>query len=198
MDEFIGIIKLFAGNFAPQGWAFCNGQLLPIAQNTALFSILGTTYGGDGRSTFGLPDLRSRVPAGGGQGPGPGLPSINLGELGGEPTHTLIASEMPAHTHTAVVAGNATLSVSSADSSQTNATAGASIATPGSPGRVFTPTLGFNTSTPDTVLNAASVNTSSLAVNNAAAGGSAPHNNMQPYLGLSYIICLTGLYPTRG
>jgi microcystin-dependent protein len=199
MDEFIGIIKLFAGNFAPQGWAFCNGQLLSISQYSALYSILGTTYGGNGSSTFALPDLRSRVPIGGGQGAGPGLPPVDLGEIGGEVAHTLISSEMPMHTHVAGVSGNASLSVSSADATQSAATAGASIATPGSSsGRTFTPFFGFNTATPNTVLNNASVNTSSLTVNNAITGGSMPHNNMQPYVGLSYIICIEGLYPTRG
>lgn len=199
MDEFIGIIKLFAGNFAPQGWAFCNGQLLSISQNTALFSILGTTYGGDGRTTFGLPDLRNRVAVGGGQGNSPGLQPINLGQAAGEAAHTLTIPEMPNHTHIAAFTGNATLSVSSGNSSQTNASAGATISTPGTlSGRAFTATYGFNTSTPDTALNNASINTSTLNVNNAATGGSQPHNNMQPYLGLSYIICTQGLFPTRG
>lgn len=199
MDEFIGIIKLFAGNFAPQGWAFCNGQLLSISQNTALFAILGTTYGGDGRTTFALPDLRSRVALGGGQGAGPGLPSIALGQQGGEAAHTLTINEMPGHTHAATVSGSASLSVNSGNASQAAATAGASIATPGVlSGRTFTPTFGFNTATPDTALNPASINTSSLAVTNAPAGGTQPHNNMQPYLGLSYIICVNGLFPSRG
>ena len=98
-DPYIGEIILFAGNFAPRGWAFCQGQILSIAQNTALFSILGTTYGGNGQTTFALPDLRGRVPVGTGQGPG--LPSVNLGEQAGEPAHTLIATEMPAHNHPA-------------------------------------------------------------------------------------------------
>lgn len=181
MEEYIGIIKLFAGNFAPRGWAYCNGQLMSIAQNTALFSILGTTYGGDGRTTFALPDLRSRVPVGGGMGAGPGLPDVQLGQAGGEANHTLLVTEMPAHTH-----GEA---VSSANASQTAATAGASIATPGTlSGRTFTATNGFNTSAPDTVLNAASI---------TPTGGNQPHNNMQPYLGLGYIICLQGVFPSR-
>jgi microcystin-dependent protein len=198
MDEFIGIIKLFAGNYAPQGWAFCNGQLLSISQYQVVYAILGTIYGGDGHTTFALPDLRSRVAVGGGQGAGPGLPSINLGAFGGEAVHTLITTEMPVHTHIAAAAGNVTLSVSSANASQPNATSGATIATPGSlQGRNFVSTLGFNTATPDTTLNSASVNTSSLTVNNAVAGGNLPHNNMQPYLGLSYIICLEGLFPPR-
>src|SRR5687768_16920561 len=109
---FIGQIVLFAGNFAPRGWAFCQGQILSIAQNTALFSILGTTYGGNGQTTFALPDLRGRVPVGTGQGPG--LPSMNLGQVAGEPTHTLIITEMPAHNHSAQV--NITASSAEADS----------------------------------------------------------------------------------
>ena len=179
MDEFIGIIKIFGGNFAPRGWALCNGQLLSISQYTALFSILGTTYGGDGRTTFALPDLRGRVAVG--EGTGPGLPAVDLGELAGEPTHTLIQNEIPAHAHGAVV--------SSADAAQSAATAGSTIATPGSSsGRSFTPTLGFNTSTPNTVLNPGSI---------TPTGGSQPHNNMQPYLGVNYIICLDGVFPSR-
>jgi microcystin-dependent protein len=97
MDPFIGQLMLFAGNFAPRGWAFCNGQLLPINQNTALFSLLGTTYGGDGRNTFGLPDLRGRVPIGMGQGPG--FANIQQGEMAGSPTVTLTSAQMPAHNH---------------------------------------------------------------------------------------------------
>src|SRR5690242_20434903 len=97
MEGTIAEIRMFAGNFAPRGWAFCQGQILSIAQNTALFSLLGTTYGGNGQTTFGLPDFRGRTAVGTGQGPG--LPSITLGELAGEPTHTLIITEMPAHNH---------------------------------------------------------------------------------------------------
>ena len=179
MDEYMGIIKIFAGNFAPRGWAFCNGQLMSIAENTALFSLLGTTYGGDGRTTFGLPDLRGRVAVG--QGTGPGLQPVVLGEMAGENDHTLIQSEMPAHTHGSIV--------SAADSTQTAATAGASIATPGvMSGRTFTATMGFNTTPPNTILNPGSI---------SPAGGSQPHNNMQPYLGINYIICIVGLFPPR-
>src|SRR4029078_9854185 len=96
-EPFLAEIVMFAGNFAPRGWAFCQGQILSIAQNTALFSLLGTTYGGNGQTTCELRDLRGRVPVGTAQGPG--LPSINLGEPAGEPTHTLIITEMPAHNH---------------------------------------------------------------------------------------------------
>src|SRR3954470_11528121 len=96
-EPFIGEIVMFAGNFAPRNWAFCQGQLMSIAQNTALFSLLGTTYGGNGQTTFGLPDLRGRVPVG--QGTGPGLANVILGESAGETNHTLISTEMPMHNH---------------------------------------------------------------------------------------------------
>src|SRR5215212_9817165 len=104
MEGYIAEIRLFAGNFAPRGWAFCAGQILSIASNTALFSLLGTTFGGNGQTTFGLPDLRGRVAVGPGQGPG--LPSYDLGQMAGETTHTLIINEMPAHNHQAQAAGN--------------------------------------------------------------------------------------------
>ncbi|WP_261387635.1 phage tail protein [Chitinophaga pinensis] len=98
-EPFIAAIVMFGGNFAPRSWALCWGQILSIAQNTALFSLLGTTFGGNGQTTFALPDLRGRVPVGTGQGPG--LPNVNLGEIAGEPSHTLIITEMPAHNHVA-------------------------------------------------------------------------------------------------
>lgn len=178
MDEFIGIIKLFAGNFAPKGWAFCQGQLLSIAQNQALFSILGTTYGGDGRTTFALPDLRGRVPVG--TGAVPGLSAVQLGQMAGEATHTLLHTEMPAHTH-ALAANNTNANAS--------APQGNTIATPGfMSGREFTATLGFNSAAPNTALNPQSI---------GVAGSNLPHNNMQPYLGLNYIICMQGLFPPR-
>jgi microcystin-dependent protein len=179
MDEFIGIIKIFAGNFAPTGWALCNGQLMPISQNTALFSILGTTYGGDGIQTFALPDLRGRTAVG--MGNGPGLPQVNIGQLAGEAAHTLLTTEIPAHTHTA--------QANSADATQSGPTAGASLAATVVPGgRGTSPAYGYNTATPNTPLNPQSI---------VPAGGSQPHNNMQPYLGVNYIICLQGIFPSR-
>ena len=183
MDEFIGIIKIFAGNFAPTGWALCNGQLLPISQYAAVFSILGTTYGGDGRTTFGLPNLQSRVPVGMGQGPG--LSLYTQGEVTGTENNSLTVNNLPAHTHTGK------LTVSSGNASQAAATAGASIATPGSlNGRSFASTFGFNTATPDMALNAASVTTN-------PTGGNIPVNNIQPVIAVNYIICLQGIFPSR-
>lgn len=175
-DPFIGEITLFAGNYAPRGWAFCQGQLLSIAQNTALFSILGTTYGGDGQTTFALPDLRGRAPIGPGQGPG--LPPYYLGELGGEPTHTLIYPEMPAHSHAAQASGVA---------------AGGTSASPG--GGTWASSTArdslYSNAAPDSPMAAGNITV-------GAAGNSQPHNNMPPYLGVNYIIALEGIYPSRG
>jgi microcystin-dependent protein len=166
MEGYIGQVILFAGTFAPRGWAFCQGQLLSIAQNTALFAILGTTYGGNGQTTFALPDLRGRTPVGAGQGPG--LGNKSLGQMGGEEAHTLLASEMPAHNHV--------LNGTNADQT-TNRPGGALPAKGGAYG-----------TSPNTTLAAGALGT---------AGGSQAHNNLPPYLGLNYIICLEGIFPSR-
>lgn len=181
--ETIGTIILFAGNFAPRSWAFCEGQLLSISQNTALFSILGTTYGGDGKSTFALPDLRGRVPIQ--QGTGAGLSHHSLGAKVGKETNTLQVANLPAHNHVA------SLKVSSANANLNVATAGSSIASPGSlSGRTFTPTEGFNSTIPNITMNNESVTTNNT-------GSNTPVNNIQPSLALNYIICLNGVYPSR-
>lgn len=183
MDEYIGIIKIFGGNFAPRGWMMCNGQLLSIAQNSALFSLLGTTYGGDGVNTFALPNLQSRVPIGMGQGPG--LSMYTQGEVTGTENTSLNINNMPAHNHIGV------LKVSSGNADQSVAPANSSIATPGSgASRSFTPTLGFNTATPDITMNAASVTT-------MASGNNQPFSNIQPVIAMNYIICTQGIYPSR-
>jgi microcystin-dependent protein len=173
MEAFIGSIILFAGNFAPRGWAFCEGQLLPIAQNTALFSILGTTYGGNGQTTFALPDLRGRVPIGFGNGPG--LQSITLGESAGTNTNMLTVSELPRHTHT--LNANAT-------------TVGRDLNA--------LPTGNFSAQNQDGTGNYAS--TGGAEMNPQAigmTGSGTPVNNMQPFLGLNYIICMQGIFPSR-
>lgn len=183
MDEaFIGSIVLFAGNFAPRNWAFCNGAVLSIAQYQALYSLLGATYGGDGRNTFALPDLRSRVPvhANNGQA-GPGLQPVQLGEAAGTPTVTLLTSQMPAHTHMLTVnTGNGTAS---------------------SPAGGVPAVGNYEDQASGEVIT---VNNYAAAPNNTAnpqaispAGGNQPVSVMQPYLGLNYIICLNGLYPSR-
>jgi microcystin-dependent protein len=183
MDEIMGTIKLFAGNFAPRGYFQCNGALLPISQYSALFSILGTMYGGDGVQTFALPDFRGRVPVGIGQGPG--LTAYAQGEKSGVEANTILTSNMPSHSHGAV------LNVSAANADAAVPAAGLSIAVPGSgASRGFVPTLGFNSATPNVALNPASVQV-------GVAGGSLPLNNIQPFLGMMYLICVEGVYPSR-
>jgi microcystin-dependent protein len=176
MDGVLATIMMFGGNFAPRNWAFCDGQLLPINQYQALFSLLGTTYGGDGRTTFGLPDLRGRVSMH--PGSGPGLSTYKLGQKGGTEHNNLTNAQLPA----------IPLKVSSGNATQSVATAGASIATPGTTsGRTFAATEGFNTSSPDVTLNPASI----------GGGSSTPVNNIQPYECVNYVICVNGLFPSR-
>jgi len=168
-DPFLGEVKVFAGNFAPRGWAACDGQLLPISQNTALFSLLGTTYGGNGQSTFALPNLQGRMPIGAGQGPG--LSDRQLGEAGGEAAVTLQASEMPRHNH---------------------ALHGSSSATTGTPvpGVVLAATTGAKVYRPAT-------NPTTMAAPLASSGGGQAHQNQQPYLGVMFIIAMQGIFPSR-
>ena len=170
-DPFVAEIRIFPFNFAPTGWAWCNGQLLPLSQNTALFSLLGTTYGGDGKSTFALPDLEGRAPMHPGQGPG--LSLHDLGETGGSETVTLLESEIPAHTH--VLRATSTTGTKSTPSG--NSLARTSGATPYLP-------------------PAAVVSMSDQSA--APAGGDQPHNNMQPYLTFYFCIALQGVFPPRG
>jgi microcystin-dependent protein len=169
-EPFIGQIMLFGGNFAPKGWAFCDGSLLAIRTNTALFSILGTTYGGDGIQTFALPDLRGRAAIGAGNGPG--LTPRALGETAGEENHTLISPEMPAHNH-----------VVSVGASNNPPSAGRPIGAVPAAGQFY-----------DAAANAAG---SLGAVTCTNTGGNQAHNNMQPYLVLNYIIALQGVFPSR-
>lgn len=179
----MGVIKLFAGTYAPAGWAFCNGQLMSINRYSSVFSLLGTTYGGDGIQTFALPDLRGRVPLGAGKGPQTN--DYALGQMDGAETVNLVVDNIPAHNHVAQ------LLVSSAEADTGVAARGASIATPGSStGRTFTATLGYKSVDPDITLNAKSITVSSV-------GSASPVKNMQPYLGMNYIICLDGIYPPR-
>jgi microcystin-dependent protein len=171
-SPFVAEVRLFACNFAPSGWALCNGQLLPISQNTALFSLVGTYYGGDGKSTFALPDLQGNVAVNAGQGPG--LSDRFLGEMSGSPFVTLIDSEMPAHPH-AEQALNAFAA--------SNDPAGRMPAKPFGGGLLFEPGAS----------NLVTMSPSSLA----PIGGSQPHNNMMPTLVLNYCIALQGVFPPR-
>lgn len=171
-DPFVAEIRIFAGNFAPKGWAFCNGQLMPISQNTALFSLLGTIYGGDGKSTFALPDLQGRAPMHPGQGPG--LSLHDLGESAGSETVTLLETEMPAHGH--------------------NVATTQSRFTLGSPGgNALTGSRNASTYQTNTGSNLVAMNPAAVG----PSGGSLPHNNRQPYLTLNFIIALQGIFPPR-
>ena len=183
MDPYLAEIRCFAGNFAPLSWAFCNGQLLSIADNTALFSLIGTTYGGDGQVTFALPDLRGRVPVGDGQGPG--LPAVYLGEMGGEVNHTLSINEMPAHTHLTTVIATAPAASVSNTATPSNTVAPGPAALGAGKSKSF--------GTADSNLAGPTVAAPTIAL----AGGNQPHNNMQPYLGMNYIIAVEGIYPSR-
>lgn len=174
-DPFIGEIRMFAGNFAPTGWALCQGQILAIAQNTALFSLLGTTYGGNGQTTFALPDLRGRSPMQ--QGQGPGLSPRTLGEQGGSETVTLLTNQMPAHTHSHLASG----------------AQGDQVTPEGNFDAVL---LDPNTQQPQSQYGAAA-NTTMNPTTIGAAGGSQPHSNMSPFLCLNFIIALEGIYPSR-
>jgi microcystin-dependent protein len=191
MEGTIGEIRMFAGTFAPRNWAFCAGQLMSISQNTALFSILGTTYGGNGQTTFALPDLRSRVPVGTGQGPG--LSNITLGEVSGTETVTLLTTQMPAHTHTAQATVTGTSAQKCLDDTGLGDTPGGqfpAISTAGS--KIYTNA----TQTPDATMGASPI-TATATVTIGIAGNSQPVPIRNPYLGMNYIICLFGIFPSR-
>jgi microcystin-dependent protein len=173
-DPFVAEIRIFPFNFAPRGWAFCDGQLLPLSQNTALFSLLGTTYGGNGLSNFALPDLQGRAPIHtGGAQPGPGLSFYDLGQTGGSDTVTLLESEIPAHNH--AFRGNNTLG-------------DAPLPTDHALARYA------NAYQQTTNQNLVQMNPNALP----PAGGDQPHNNLQPYLTLNFCIALQGVFPPRG
>ena len=173
-DAYIAEIRMFGCNFAPRNWAYCNGQLLQIVQNTALFSILGTTYGGNGQTNFGLPNLQGK--AANGQGQGPGLSSYQLGQTGGASSVTLLANQIAPHTHTAI--GD------NGDGIIGNSPVGHAWATP---------SVDRELNLYDT--NGALVNMGATALANT--GGSVPHNNMMPYQAVGFCICLFGIFPSR-
>ncbi|HJU38750.1 MAG TPA: tail fiber protein [Tahibacter sp.] len=173
-DPFVAEIRIFGFNFAPRGWATCDGQLLPLSQNTALFSLLGTTYGGNGKSNFALPDLAGNVPMHPGQLAGGSL--YDLGQMGGSPSVTLLESEMPAHNHTFRV--------------------GSDIGTENAPDptRVLTSSNNGSAYAPAGTTPVVQMNFQELTI----TGGGLPHNNLQPYLTLLFCIALQGVFPPRG
>lgn len=196
MEGTIGEIRIFANNYAPYTWATCQGQTLAIQANTALYAILGVTYGGNGTTTFQLPNFTGRVAVGTGQMPGGG--NYVLGQASGAEKHTLLTTEMPAHTHVGTVSGSASLMVSADDSTLAVANTGAVISTPGyTVTGGLAKTLGFNNATPDTALHADSIKVNNTPLTLAMAGGNIPHNNMQPFLALNYCICIYGTFPAR-
>ena len=196
MEGTIGEIRLFGGNFAPRTWALCEGQLLSISQNTALFSILGTTYGGDGRTTFALPDLRGRVPIG--AGTGPGLSTRVLGARLGEQTVTLNVTEIPSHFHYAQLTppgykGTVTPKALNGKGSQTSDPTDAFMADATSD--IYSSTTNVEMGESPVEVTVDPAHPGSVAVGNT--GGSQSHDNMQPSLVLHYIICLQGVFPSR-
>jgi microcystin-dependent protein len=173
MDAFLGEIRIFTGNYAPRGWMFCNGQMLPLSQNTALFSVLGTTYGGDGKSTFALPNLQGRMPLHAGSGAGPGLTQRLIGETDGSDSVTLVKGQLPTHSHTLMSATAPTASAPDATVSLANTGDGSKA---------------YNAVNPHAKMGGQTL---------LAAGAGAPHNNLQPYLALNFIIAIQGIFPPR-
>lgn len=175
MEGYLAQIIMFAGTFCPRNWACCEGQLLSIAQNTALFSLLGTTFGGNGQTTFGLPDFRGRCPLG--MGTGPGLTTVQLGEKSGSPTQTISLANLPAHSHTA------TINVAVASSLANTDEADGSIPAAGQ----------------SLYASAAGASNSLGGVSGiiSPSGGGQPVNIQQPYIGMNFVICLQGIYPSR-
>lgn len=191
MDMYMATVLIWAPNFAPRGWAYCGGQLMAISQNTALFSLIGTIYGGDGRSTFALPDLRSRVPVGAGMGQAPGLTFYPLGTMSGSETVTLLTPEIPQHVH-----DGQGLEVVAYETPATGATP--------QNGQALASAVGSQGGRPvDVSIYAAPAGTpvqlspTTVAGTTGAAGGSQSHENRQPFTGLSFIIALDGIFPPR-
>lgn len=204
MEGTIGEIRAFAGNFAPRTWMFCQGQSLSISIYTSLYSIIGTTYGGDGVNTFNLPNIASRIVVGVGQGPG--LRSYLLGQSTGEENHVLLQTEMPMHTHATTQTNTST--VPSVDISLNGVAVDGSLPNP--QGNFLAQDSSGNDSiyaNPATSTNLVSLNTQALQVNNLVppkpnvnigiAGSSVAHTNIQPVLGANYVICVVGLFPSR-
>ena len=196
MEGTIGEIRMFAGTFAPKYWAYCDGRLISISSNTALFSILGTTYGGNGQTTYAVPDFRGRVAVG--TGTGNGLSNVQLGQMSGTESVTLLTTQIPAHNHTATAGtggtGTATLNAVTANGN-TQSPSGNYIAA----SRTAS-VASYIASGTTAAMNAGSITLSNItagAPTIGITGGSQPHSNMQPYLGMNYVICMMGIFPSR-
>jgi microcystin-dependent protein len=181
-DPFLAEIRMFPFSFTPKGWAFCFGQLLPISQNTALFSLLGTFYGGDGKTTFALPNLQASVPVHAGQGPG--LTEYFLGEAGGEAFQTLTQNQIPVHTHNVIATSTIGTAIAANGNQLALASAGASKTSAGNIATFYS----SNTNKATTAMSPQTI---------GPTGGSQPHNNMMPYLGLNFCIAMQGVFPAR-
>lgn len=173
-------IRMFAGNFAPRGWMQCQGQLLSIAQWTAVFALVGTTYGGNGQTTFGVPDFRGRTALGTGQGPG--LPNVDLGQMAGVPTTTLLVNNLPQHNH--VITGSVTEQANNDNGALSSDPTGRRLA---ATGKIFTSNIKDLVNMADDV----------VSLTAGPAGGSQPFSSMSPYLGIQYIFCVEGIFPSR-
>lgn len=208
MDAFLGTIIAWAPNFAPRGWLFCNGQELQIRQYSAVFALLGTQYGGDGVSTFALPNLNSRVAVGANMGgtPPPGTTPYSLGKTGGADSVTLLAGNLPTHTHSATSTPNLTISnlnvqLPASTSTGNTATPGNLVALAKALDSSGVPVEMYTTGTTDTTIKPANVTggtiDGTITTTVGATGGSTPFDNRQPYLALNYIICVEGIFPSR-
>ena len=182
MEGTLAEIRMFAGNFNPRGWLYCQGQLLPIAQWTAVFALVGTTYGGNGQTTFGVPDFRGRIGVGAQFSQGPGLPAYQLGEMAGTPTTTLILSNLPFHNHT--ITGSVIPQVNNDTAGLTDDATNKRLGATGN---------NFTAATSDLVNMAPPVSTLALGF----AGSNQPINNRSPYLGMNFIMCVEGIFPSR-
>ncbi|MEL4245096.1 phage tail protein [Shewanella xiamenensis] len=196
-DPFIGQISMFAGNFAPRGWAFCNGQLLSISQNSALFSIIGTTYGGNGQTTFALPNMQGRVPVH--QGQGSGTSQYVLGEMAGQETVTLTSSQMPIHNHAVDLTGTGNVSVAlGASTANGNTPTPSPTTVPAKVASGLNALNAFSSTAPDTNLLPINTTTSvHLTGATTNTGNGLPVEVLQPYLTVNFIIALEGIYPSR-
>lgn len=198
MEVYLGMVTIFGFSFNPRGWMTCSGQQLSIAQNTALFSLLGTTYGGNGQTTFGLPDLRGRVPLGAGQGPG--LQNYDLGQMSGSEANTLTIAQMPAHNHPATATSESTSTSTSAlfaEGTPANAQNPAGKMLASGQSIYANEDAANNRQMSSQAVTTTTTTTTTTTVNVNVAGGSQPVNNLQPYIAMNYCICVEGIFPSR-